>query len=697
MTGTLNMGPTTQNKIINLLAGTDLLDCVNKSQMDTSDNLRLLKAGDTMTGTLNMGLTTQNKIINLLAGTDLLDCVNKKQMDDADNLRLLKSGDTMTGTLNMGPTTQNKIINLLAGTNSLDCVNKSQMDTADNLRLLKSGDTMTGTLNMGPTTQNKIINLLAGTNSLDGVNKSQMDTADNLRLSKSGGVMTGDLDMSGNSIININNLASKTGTYLNLLLGTANIIQLTPAQVIFKAPILIFGIADGGTGIYMAGTKIDNLSTGTNPQDAVNKEQMDNADNLRLKLDGTSIMVGQLNMNANTLNNCPNLNAGTTMNFKIGGAIVMNTLATGLVLSQPINMNSKLINSLGDGSLSTDAVNKGQMDTADLLKMDKANGVGTGQMTLTNNGASLKLSNSIGSGNLILESLSNAQISFQNITTHNLVATISASTTSDNLYFYNSSSYTPSLMLNSTSVNCLLPTNITGSLTMATGVIDMSGNDITKVSNINSNGLNALNLQHNSIAKIKVDSSGLTMQNNGNINMNNGTISNTTLTTPKITAPIQTTTSSSYSTINSNYLNIGFTSSKSYNIYTTIAPSTAVRLLKSSGTPSVYNKLTVAPGVWIITAMFNPFCISGTPNSSRIKMFVSNVSSATVWTEFQASSCHQMLNGNYDSSDSARMVNTFVIDLSASSTDLYLWGVIDYSGDTAWGYDYAEVKATRIA
>ena len=110
----------------------------------------------------------------------------------------------------------------------------------------------------------------------------------------------------------------------------------------------------------------------------------------------------------------------------------------------------------------------------------------------------------------------------------------------------------------------------------------------------------------------------------------------------------------------------------------------------------VDNKLSVAPGVWIITAMFNPFCTTGTPNSSRIQMFVSNVNSATAWAAFPASNCHQMLNGNYDSNDSARMVNTFVINLS-SATDLYLWGIIDYSGGTAWGYDYAELKATRIA
>ena len=153
MTSNLNAG---SNFIYNVLDPSGNQDASTKFYTDTADNLRLLKSGGIMSGTLNMGPTTQNKIINLLAGTDLLDCVNKSQMDTSDNLRLLKSGDTMTGTLNMGPTTQNKIINLLAGTDLLDCVNKKQMDDADNLRLSKSGGVMTGDLDISG---NNIINI----------------------------------------------------------------------------------------------------------------------------------------------------------------------------------------------------------------------------------------------------------------------------------------------------------------------------------------------------------------------------------------------------------------------------------------------------------------------------------------------------------------------------------------------------------
>ena len=109
-----------------------------------------------------------------------------------------------------------------------------------------------------------------------------------------------------------------------------------------------------------------------------------------------------------------------------------------------IDMNSTLITSLGNGVFATDGVNKGQLDAVNNLKMNSLNGAGTGLMTLTNTGVSLKLTNSVGSGNLVLESVGNPIISFDNITTHTPVALMLVNTTSENLYFYHTSSYTPS-------------------------------------------------------------------------------------------------------------------------------------------------------------------------------------------------------------------------------------------------------------
>jgi hypothetical protein len=735
MNANLNVG---DKYIYNLLDPSGNQDATTKYYTDTADNLRLLKSGGIMTGILDL---SGNRIIKLATGVDDTDCVNKLQMVNADNLRLLKSGDTMTGILDMSA---NRIIKLATGIDDTDCVNKLQMNNADNLRLLKSGDTMTGILDLSG---NRIIKLATGVDDTDCVNKLQMNNADNLRLLKSGGTMSGNLDMSGNNIININNLASATSTYLHLLIGNTILIQLTPEQVVFKAPILINGIASGGTGIYMAGTKIANLSDATNPQDAINKQQMDNADNLRLlkggdtmsgglnmggniitnlpypssditdavnknycdtednkrlRLDGNSPMTGNINCNGNNITNIGSIQSqiGGNLNLQSGTTTIMQIQPLKVFMSMPIDMNSKLINGLGNGVATSDAVNKGQMDTADLLKMDKTNGVGTGTMILTHNLSQLKLVCTGTSGNLILQNTNasngclidfwdSSSVSVASIQTGHVSRTINILTGTST-----------AMTIGTTLINCLKPTQITGTLTMVAGglsPIDMSGNDITKVSNINSNGTNALNLQHNSTTKVKIDSGGILMQNSGNIDMNNGTISNTTLTTPKITAPIQTTTSSSYSFINNSYLNIGYTVSNSYNIYTTMTQTTYYPLLGTSGTPPVNNRITVDPGVWIITGSFKPFCISGTPNSQAIKMIVSNVNTATEWTAYPSSKVMHILNGNYDSNDEGYIVNTFVITLT-TQTYLYLWGYVKYTGTTvAWAYDFAELRATRIA
>jgi hypothetical protein len=219
--------------------------------------------------------------------------------------------------------------------------------------------------------------------------------------------------------------------------------------------------------------------------------------------------------------------------------------------------------------------------------------------------------------------------------------------------------------------------------------IDMGGNSITNVSYINSNLTNPLILRHNSVEVVQIDASGITMRFQTNINMDGGAISNASLI-----MPIKTSQSSVYTAINSNNLNIGYTTSTSYdnNDGINIPPDTnnATQLLGTN------NKLSVASGVWIITAMFTPYCFSGQPDSSRIQMFVSVGSTAATWDDFPASNCHQMLNGQYASTDSTRVVNTFVINLS-SSKDLYLWGILNYSGAPAWKYNFAELRATRIA
>ena len=56
--------------------------------------------------------------------------------------------------------------------------------------------------------------------------------------------------------------------------------------------------------------------------------------------------------------------------------------------------------------------------------------------------------------------------------------------------------------------------------------INMNGNDITNTANIHSNLTNPIYFNNNGVAKVKIDASGITMQNSGNIDMNSTKIIN---------------------------------------------------------------------------------------------------------------------------------------------------------------------------
>jgi hypothetical protein len=368
-------------------------------------------------------------------------------------------------------------------------------------------------------------------------------------------------------------------------------------------------------------------------------------------------MTGNINCNGNNITNIGSIQSqiNSNLNLQSGTTTIMQIQPLKVLMSMPIDMNSKLINGLGNGVATSDAVNKGQLD----LKLNLGGGTLSGQLIFSGGGIDMS--------------------------TYNM----------NNVSFIKSSGITPIYL----SIDNVSKVKIDSSgLTMQNaGGIDMGSNTITKVSKINSNTTSPIIIQHNSADKVKIDNSGILMQNSANLDMNNGTISNSTLTTPKITAPIQTTTSSSYSFINNSYLNIGYTASNSYTAYIPMTQTTYYPLLGTSGTPPVKNRITIYAGVWIITGSFKPFCISGTPNSQAIQMIVSNVDTATEWSGYPSSKVRHILNGNYDSNDEGYIVNTFVITATAQ-TYLYLWGYVQYTGTSvSWAYDFAELRATRIA
>lgn len=158
-----------------------------------------------------------------------------------------------------------------------------------------------------------------------------------------------------------------------------------------------------------------------------------------------------------------------------------------------LDLNSSKITSLASGTISTDAVNKNQLDT----KMNSASGSGSGLMTLVNNLAQLKLISTFGTSNLILQNTDAFNGSRIEIIDSNSNP-IAAFQTSNALgYLYTYIGLTTAMMLSATSINCLLPTNITGTLTMTSGgssPINMQSNNITNGGTINATEITGTSL-----------------------------------------------------------------------------------------------------------------------------------------------------------------------------------------------------------
>lgn len=169
------------------------------------------------------------------------------------------------------------------------------------------------------------------------------------------------------------------------------------------------------------------------------------------------------------------------------------TLAS-LDFTGALDLNSSKITSLANGTISTDAVNKSQLDT----KINSASGSGTGQMTLTHSsGAQLKLVSTSSTSNLILQNTDAFNGSrIEILDSASLpVASFQTANAAGQLYTYIGA--TSAMMLSATSINCLLPTNITGTLTMTSGgasPIDMQSNNITNGGTINATAITGTSL-----------------------------------------------------------------------------------------------------------------------------------------------------------------------------------------------------------
>ena len=174
----------------------------------------------------------------------------------------------------------------------------------------------------------KLTNVADPINNKDVANKEYVDANTGInRVLRTGDTMTGDLALTSSGTNTERNLGCKTitdGQTFNLWLGTSNvrlaytdIIKLLHLVVdngfqIAKPEGILFSIginpdprnaATFYVPIKMGGRPIIGVSDPVNAQDAATKNYVDTADNLRLKLDGTTPMTGTLNMGRHRINN----------------------------------------------------------------------------------------------------------------------------------------------------------------------------------------------------------------------------------------------------------------------------------------------------------------------------------------------------------------------------------------------------------
>ena len=304
---------------------------------------------------------SSKKITGLLAGAaTTTDAANVAQMEAADlvvtnafiaadNLRVRHDGSTaMTGSLNMNSNSVNNVVNVRSPTATDLVLGRTGTGTEIQIKateiLIGKDITMSGAnINMGT----GYIGLQAGVQPTDAVNKGQLDGAGtalttayiaadavvtNNSVQKAGSIMTGTLTINniqtfiqathtaassvmtmqgGSSAVpNATHIQMKMGTlgglefwdYSGVRMGYMRYdVQNTPDQIDFNvsgvSPLKLQAAAViCSQPLAMSTKQITGLQTGSATDHAVNKGQMDTADGLRLRHDGTVAMTGALSM-----------------------------------------------------------------------------------------------------------------------------------------------------------------------------------------------------------------------------------------------------------------------------------------------------------------------------------------------------------------------------------------------------------------
>lgn len=166
--------------------------------------------------------------------------------------------------------------------------------------------------------------------------------------------MNSNLNMANNTLINLANpVNNNDGVNLQFVntLGSSYVLKASPIV---------------SANFNMNNNKIINVDTGTNLNDAINKNQFDTAINTKLNLSGGT-MSGNIDLNSVAkIINCVNPTSSLDVCNQQYAIFLSNQRLSlnGGALFGNINMNSNKIINLGTCTLSTDASNKGYVDTA---------------------------------------------------------------------------------------------------------------------------------------------------------------------------------------------------------------------------------------------------------------------------------------------------------------------------------------------
>ena len=314
----------------------------------------------------------KRRIVNVADAVKDYDAVNKKQMEDAGNKVLQDSKDYTDGKLADLTTSDPLSVKYTDSTKSSVDIGSASIST--------TGTGNFGSVSVGGTTyingnginaNSKVIsNVAAAEKDTDAVNKKQMEDADDKVLKDSKDYTDGKVsELEVNDTLNVKytddtKSAVDIGSASFSTTGAGNFGSVNVGGTTYI----------NGNGINANSKVISNVAAAEKDTDAVNKKQMEDADEKVLK-DSKDYMDGKVSeLEANDA-----LNVKYTDNTKsavdIGSASISTTGAgnfgsvsvggTTYINGNGISANSKVISNVAAAEKDTDAVNKKQMEDAD--------------------------------------------------------------------------------------------------------------------------------------------------------------------------------------------------------------------------------------------------------------------------------------------------------------------------------------------